>query len=63
MLLYNLRSVIIYCLFYGDAYLSLSISSSFVTVSELFCFEVFGTSMILLAVLLPIKLLVASTVF
>ena len=49
----------------GDIYLSLgiSLSFSFVTVSELFCCEFFETFVILLAILLPIKSQVASTVF
>ena len=50
------------CLFSGSTYLS-SISSSFVTVSELFCGEVFKTFVILLTVLFPIKSLIASSVF
>ena len=35
----NLTSLIIYCIFSGDIYLSLCTFSSFVTVSELFCNE------------------------
>ena len=57
----NLRSSIIFCLCYGDAYLSLSISSSLV--SQLFCSEVFKTLVILLAILFPMKSPVASAVF
>ena len=55
----------IFCLCSGDIYLSLgiSLSFSFVTVSELFSCEVFGTFVILLAILLPIKSRVASAVF
>ena len=43
--------------------LGISLSCSYVTVSELFCCEFFETFVILLAVLLPIKALVASDVF
>ena len=48
------------CLFSGDIYLTLSIFSF---VSELLCGEVFETFVILSAILLPIKSLVASAVF
>ena len=65
-----LRPLIICCLFSGDVYISLGISlcspifsSSFVTVSELFCGEVFATFVILSAIFLPIKSPVASAVF
>ena len=56
-----LRPLIICCLFSGDVYISLG--SSFVTVSELFCGEVFATFVILSAIFLPIKSPVASAVF
>ena len=56
----NLRSLILFCLYPGDIYLSLgiSLSCSFVTVSEFF-----ETHIILLAILLPIKSTVASALF
>ena len=47
--------MIIFCLFSGNIYLSLGVSVSLSTVSELFCSEVFKTFVILLAILLPIK--------
>ena len=61
----NLRSSIIFWLSSGDIYLSfgISLSCSFVIVSELFCNERLGTFVILLAILLPIKSPVASAVF
>ena len=61
----NLRSSITFCLSSGDIYLSfgISLSCSFVIVSELFCNERLGTFVILLAILLPIKSPVASAVF
>ena len=61
----NLSSTIISCLSFGDTYLSLAISCkySFVIVSELFCDKVFKTSVVLSAILLPIKSLVASAGF
>ena len=61
----NTRLPIIFCLFSGDIYLSLGISLSrlFVTVSELFCCEVFEIFVNLLAILLSIKSPVASAVF
>ena len=68
----NLRSSIMICLFSGDIYLSSGIflSGSFVTVSDLFCFEVFETFVVLslydlataLAILLPIQSPVPSAV-
>ena len=42
--------------------LGISLSCSFVTVSELFCCEFFETFVILSAILLPIKSPVASAV-
>ena len=64
-----LKSSIIFCLFSGNICLSLRISlwsllfsSSFLTVSELFC-EVLEAFVIFYAILLPIKSPVASTVF
>ena len=53
----DLRLSIIFSLSSGDIYLSLGISlaSSFVNVSKLFCCEVFETFVIPLAILLPIK--------
>ena len=57
-LLYStFSSWIISCLSSGNTYLSLgiSLSCSFVTVSELFCCEFSENLLILLAVLLPIK--------
>ena len=61
----NLRPSIIFCLSYGDICLSLgiSLSCSFVTVSELFCGKGFETFVISSAILLPIKLPVASIAF
>ena len=66
----NLISLIIFCLFSGDTYLSLGISliipifsSSFVTVFELLCSEFLETFVILSAVSLSIKSPVNSTVF
>ena len=56
---FNLRSSIISCLFSGDIHLSLGISLSF---SELFCCEFFEPFAILVTILLPIKLPVASAV-
>ena len=60
----NLISSIIFSLFSGDIYLSLGISwsFSFVTVSDLFSCEFFATFVILWAILLRIKLSVASAV-
>ena len=59
----NLSSIIISSLSFGDIYLSLviSLSCSFVIVSELFCNEVYYV--ILSAILSPIKSSVASAVF
>ena len=61
----NLRSSIFFCLSSGDTYLSLgiSLSSSLVTVSDLFCCKFFETFEILLAILITIKSAVASAVF
>ena len=61
----NFRSSIIFCLFSRDIYLSLgiSLSWSFVTVSELFCYNFFEDSVILLAILLPIESPAGSAVF
>ena len=61
----NLRSAIIFWLSSGDIYFSLAISltCSFVTVSELFCSEVFKIFIILPAILIPIKSPVTSAVF
>ena len=59
----NLRSSTIFCLFSGDTYLSLGISVSFSTFAELICGEVLETFVILLAILLTVKLRVASAVF
>ena len=61
----NLRSSIIFCLSSGDIYLSLgiSLSCSFVTVSELFCCKVFEIFVIRSGILLPIKLPVVSAEF
>ena len=61
----NLRSSIISYLSFRDIYLSLgiSLSCSFVTVSELFCCEFFETLAVLLASLLPVNSPVASAVF
>ena len=57
----NLKSSIIFCVSSGDIYLSsvISLSCSFVTVSQLFCDKVFETFVILPSILLPIKLPVA----
>ena len=61
----NLRSSITFCLSSGDTYLSLgiSLSCSFVIVSELFCSKLLEAFVILLATLLQIKSLVDSAVF
>ena len=65
----NLSASIISCLSSGDIYLSLgisfgiSLSFSFVTVSEFFRCEFFETFVILLAILLPIKSPIASAAF
>ena len=55
----------ILCISSGDIYLSLgiSLSCSVVIVSNLFCSELLKTFIILFAILLPIKSLVASAVF
>ena len=55
----------ILCIPSGNIYLSLgiSLSCSIVIVSNLFCSELLETFAILLAILLPIKSLVASAVF
>ena len=62
---FNLSSSIFVCLFSEDINLSLgiSLSCSFVTISEFFSRESFETFVILIAILLPIKLLVASAFF
>ena len=52
----NLRLSVTFCLSSGDTYLSLGVSTSFVTVYELFWGEVFETFVILSAIVLPIKL-------
>ena len=57
------RSSIIFCVFYGDIYLSLGISLSNPVFSASFCDEVLKTFVILSAILLPIKSPVASAVF
>ena len=59
----NLESSIIVCLCSAERYLSLSITSSFVTIPELFCGNVFETFVIHSAILFPIKSPVASAVF
>ena len=53
-----------FCLSSGDTYLSLGISLlySFVTFSEVYCYEFFEAFAVLLEVLLPIKSTVASAV-
>ena len=58
----NLRLSIIFCFCSRDIciYLGISLSCSFVIVSELFCGELLQTFVILLAILLPIKSTVAS---
>ena len=60
----NLKEAIIFRLFSGDMHLVLgiSLSCSFVTVSELFCCEFFETSVILLAIVLPVKSPILSVV-
>ena len=62
LLLYHTSSIF-FCLSSGDKYFSLGISLSCATVSELFCCEFFETSLVLVAVLLPIKSPVASAAF
>ena len=59
----NFRSSIIFCLFSGDIYLSFGISVSHSTLSDVFYGEFIETSVILSAILLPIKPSVASAVF
>ena len=61
---FNLSSPIVCCLSSGEIYRSLgiSLSCSFVTISELFGCEFFETFVILFVVLLPIKLPVDSVV-
>ena len=61
----NPRLSIIFCLSSRDIYLPLgiSLSCSFITVSELFCGGFFENFLILLAILLPVKSPVASAVF
>ena len=58
----DIRLSIIFCLFYEDVYLlfGISLSCSFVIVSELFFYELLETFVILLAILSPIKPPVAS---
>ena len=51
----NLRLLIVLCLFDEDAYLSLDISISLSTVSEVFCGQFLEAFVILLVILLPIK--------
>ena len=65
LLLYLSRIIIIFWFFSGDINLSLdiSLSSSFVIVSELFCCEGFENFVILSLILLPIKSPVAFAVF
>ena len=60
----NLRSLIIFWLYSRDKYVSSGISSlcSFVTVSKLFCDELFKKFLVL-AILLPIKSPVVPAVF
>ena len=57
----NFRTLVIFCLCSGDVYLSLSISSSFV--SGLFSCEVFETLVTLSTISFPIKSQVAAAVF
>ena len=57
----SLISSITFSLSSGD--ISLSLSFSFIIVSELFCCESFEINVILLAILLPIKSPVASADF
>ena len=66
----NLRSSVVFCLFSGDIYLSLSISllitiffASFITVSKLLYGGVLETFVILWIILLPIKSPAASFFF
>ena len=61
----NLISSVILCLSSGDIYLSLgiSLSYSFVIVSELFCGELLETFVVLVAILLPIISPVVSAAF
>ena len=58
-------SSIVFCLLSRDIYLFLgiSLSRSFVTVSELFWSEIFEIFVSLSEILLPIKWVVVSTVF
>ena len=57
----NVRSSIIFCLSSRYVYLSVSISSSFV--ADFFGVEVFEAFVVLSAILLPVKSLVASAGF
>ena len=61
----NIRLSIFFGLCFGDIYFSLgiSLSFSFLSVSEVFCHKFFETFVILLAILLPIKSPVAYAVF
>ena len=54
----NIRSSIIFCLSFGDIdlFLGISLSYSFVAVSELFCGKIFEIFVILSAILLPVIL-------
>ena len=63
---FNLRLSVIFYLSSGNIYIFLQesfLSYLFVTVSELFCCDVFDIFVVLSAILLPIKSLVACFVF
>ena len=57
----NLISSIIFHLFSGDVYLSSAIFNSFSSVFKTFCEDFFETLVILSAILLPIKSIIASS--
>ena len=61
----DFRSIIFFCLFSGDIYLSLGIylSRLFVTLSILLFYKVFETFVVLPAILLPMKPPVVSDMF
>ena len=61
----NLKLSTIFCLSSGDIYLSLGISfsGSFITASELFCYEITEIFLVQSAILLSVKSSVGSAIF
>ena len=59
----TLRTSIIFCIGSGNLFLGISLSCSFVTVSQLFLGKILETFVILSAILLPVISPAASTVF